>query len=114
MIRFYMDVHVPAAITKGLRIRGVDVLTAQEDGFQLEVDPRVLERCAELRRVLFTRDRDFIKIVNSLSFAGRPFAGVFFAYSKATPFARIIDDLLLIANTSDWEEWQNRFEVIPL
>ena len=32
MVRFYMDVHVPAAITQGLRLRGVDALTAQEDG----------------------------------------------------------------------------------
>ncbi len=31
-LRFYMDVHVPQAITDELRRRGVDVLTAQEDG----------------------------------------------------------------------------------
>src|SRR5207302_1334872 len=31
-IRFYMDVHVPRAITEGLRLRGIDVVTAQEDG----------------------------------------------------------------------------------
>ena len=29
-VRLYMDVHVPLAITEGLRLRGVDVLTAQE------------------------------------------------------------------------------------
>lgn len=28
----YMDVHVPSAVTEGLRRRGVDVLTSQEDG----------------------------------------------------------------------------------
>ncbi len=26
----YMDVHVPSAVTEGLRRRGVDVLTSQE------------------------------------------------------------------------------------
>ena len=31
-LRLYMDHHVPAAITDGLRSRGVDVLTAFEDG----------------------------------------------------------------------------------
>ena len=30
-ILLYMDVHVPRAITLGLRMRKVDVLTAQED-----------------------------------------------------------------------------------
>jgi len=27
-----MDVHVPRAVTMGLRLRAIDVLTAQEDG----------------------------------------------------------------------------------
>lgn len=30
-IGLYMDVHIPKVITIGLRLRGVDVLTAQED-----------------------------------------------------------------------------------
>ena len=30
-ISLYMDVHIPAAITEALRLRGVDVITAQED-----------------------------------------------------------------------------------
>ena len=31
-IAFYMDQHVPRAITIGLRLREVDVITAHEDG----------------------------------------------------------------------------------
>ena len=31
-IAFYMDHHVPRAITLGLRVRKVEVLTAYEDG----------------------------------------------------------------------------------
>jgi hypothetical protein len=31
-VKLYVDVHVRRAITEGLRLRGVDVLTAQEDG----------------------------------------------------------------------------------
>jgi hypothetical protein len=31
-VKLYMDVHVPRAVTNQLRLRGVDVLTAQEDG----------------------------------------------------------------------------------
>src|SRR5438876_4905474 len=33
-IAFYMDHHVPGAITLGLRLRGVEVLTAYEDGME--------------------------------------------------------------------------------
>ncbi len=32
ILSFYMEQHVPSAITRGLRRRGVDVLTAEEDG----------------------------------------------------------------------------------
>lgn len=31
-IAFHMDEHVPAAVSEGLRRRGVDVLTAREAG----------------------------------------------------------------------------------
>ena len=31
-VALYMEVHIPKAITVQLRLSGVDVLTAQEDG----------------------------------------------------------------------------------
>ena len=40
----YMDVHVPLPITCGLRRRGVDVLTAQEDQTTRLSDPELLRR----------------------------------------------------------------------
>jgi hypothetical protein len=40
----YMDVHAPRPITRGLRRRGVDVLTAQEDGAARAPDPELLRR----------------------------------------------------------------------
>ena len=44
--KLYMDEHVPSAITEGLRRRGVDVLTAQEDGRTGEDDPELLDRAS--------------------------------------------------------------------
>jgi hypothetical protein len=32
MLQLYMDVYVKAVITTGLQRRGIDVVTAQEDG----------------------------------------------------------------------------------
>ena len=51
-----MDVHVPGQVTRGLRLRGVDVLTAQEDGTTTFPDPDLLDRATALGRVLFTQD----------------------------------------------------------
>ncbi len=52
-----MDVHVRWSITDGLRRRGVDVLTAQEDGAARVDDLPLLDRVTELGRVLFAPDR---------------------------------------------------------
>lgn len=40
----YMDVHVPRAIAAGLKLRGIDVITAQEDEAATLPDPELLDR----------------------------------------------------------------------
>ncbi|MFZ0548719.1 MAG: DUF5615 family PIN-like protein [Candidatus Promineifilaceae bacterium] len=60
MIALYMDVHVHRAITNGLRLRGVDVLTAQEDGYRTASDAQLLDRATDLNRVLFSQDDDLL------------------------------------------------------
>lgn len=55
-----MDEQVPRQITAGLRLRGVDVLTVQEDERLGTPDPILLDRATELQRVMFSRDDDFL------------------------------------------------------
>src|SRR5579884_1049821 len=43
-LALYLDQHVPRAIATGLRLRGVDVLTAFEDGASDLDDPALLDR----------------------------------------------------------------------
>jgi predicted nuclease of predicted toxin-antitoxin system len=61
MIRLYMDENVIRAISRGLRQRGVDILTVIEDNRAGIADPKVLDRATELDRVLFTHDDDFLR-----------------------------------------------------
>ena len=61
---FYMDVHVPSAVTAGLRHRGVDVVTSQEDRTHESNDEALLERATELGHVLFTQDDDLLAIAS--------------------------------------------------
>ena len=53
-VHLCMDGHVRRAVTAGLRLRGVDILTAQENGTGKLPDPDLLDRATELGRVLFT------------------------------------------------------------
>jgi len=45
-VPLYMDHHVKAAVTDGLRKRGVDVLTCAEDGTDQSDDDEILQRVA--------------------------------------------------------------------
>jgi predicted nuclease of predicted toxin-antitoxin system len=67
---YYMDVHVPAAITEGLRRRAIDVLTSQEDGTRTSQDDELLQRATTLRRVLMSQDEDLLQIAHDWQAAG--------------------------------------------
>ncbi len=59
-VSLYMDVHVPRPVTRGLRRRGVEVLTAQEDGTARWKDADLLDRASVLNRLLFSQDEDLL------------------------------------------------------
>ncbi len=42
-IKFYLDEHVPKAVAKGLKRRGVDVITVVEAGLRGATDEKHLE-----------------------------------------------------------------------
>src|SRR5436190_17084271 len=52
-VKFYTDEHVPRAVARGLRQRGVDVLTAPQAGLLGATDEEHLERARAEGRVLF-------------------------------------------------------------
>jgi predicted nuclease of predicted toxin-antitoxin system len=52
-LKLYMDAHIPRVITDSLRARGIDVLTAQEDGADELTDPDLLDRATALGRILY-------------------------------------------------------------
>ena len=114
MIGLYMDVHIPRPITAGLRRRGVGVATAQAVGFGRAADPLMLDRATDLKRILFTRDRDFLQIIEQRFFAGVPHSGVVFAYATMLTYRQCIDDLELVSMASSVEEWLNNLVILPL
>ena len=85
-----MDVHVRRAVTNGLRLRGVDVLTTQEDGTARWPDDRLLDRAGELGRILFSHDDDLLTEAELRQQEGRPFAGVIYAHQLAITIGRCL------------------------
>jgi predicted nuclease of predicted toxin-antitoxin system len=113
-VRLYVDVHVRRAITEGLRLRGVDTLTAQEDGAREFDDADLLDRATALGRVLFTQDDDLLREAKRRQQTGETFAGVIYAHQLNVTIGQCIVDLELIAQASEPAEWINRTEYLPL
>jgi predicted nuclease of predicted toxin-antitoxin system len=108
-----MDEHVRRSITIGLRLRGVDVLTTQEDNRTATPDLLLLDRALELKRVMFSQDQDFLIEAHRRQSTGIPFAGVIFA-RQLVAVGDCVRDLEIIAKASDPEDLANRVEYIPL
>ena len=87
-IVLYMDHHVPRAVTVERRLRGVDVLTAYEDGASRLDDSKLLDRAHELQRVLFTQDDDLLAEATKRQREGIPFCGVIYAHQRRACHAR--------------------------
>ena len=114
MTAFYLDQHVPVAIARGLRLRGVDIVTAYEDGNAALDDEPLLQRASALGRILVTQDDDFLAIASAWQAAGREFAGIVYAHQLRIGIGRFIADLELIAKAAEMSHLRNHVEHLPL
>jgi hypothetical protein len=110
----YMDVHVPSAITEGLRRRGVSVLTSQEDGTREADDDVLLSRSTSLNRLIFTQDEDFLKLAPRWKSSGTSHAGIAFARQTGPSIGQLIEDLELLVQCATEDELRDRVIYMPL
>ena len=110
----YMDVHVPRAVTTALRMRAIDVLTAQEDGAAELDDGHLLERATELGRILVSQDVDLLREGTRRLREDREFSGIVYAHQLRVTIGRMVEDLELIARATSREEWRGRIEYLPI
>ena len=109
-----MDVHVRRAVTIGLRLRSIDVVTAQEDG-AAELDDRLLlERATELNRVLVSQDVDLLREGARMLMEGKDFSGIIYAHQLSITIGQMVEDLEVIATATMPDEWRGRIEYLPL
>ncbi len=109
-----MDVHVPRPITRALRKHGVDVITAQEDGTARWSDPDLLDRAAELDRVLFSQDEDLLVEAARRQRQGVVFKGVIYAPQLALTTGGSIEHLELLAKAGIPAGFANTVQYLPL
>jgi predicted nuclease of predicted toxin-antitoxin system len=113
-LKLYMDHHVPRAITIGLRLRQVDVLTAYEDQAHEIADPDLLDRATSLGRVLFTQDDDLLAEAMKRQHAEIVYGGVIYAHQQDVSIGQCVQDLELITTAGTEADVVNRVIYLPL
>lgn len=109
-----MDENAHGAITTGLRLRLVDVLTTQEDGHSGASDLDILDRATKLQRIVFTQDSDFLIEGNRRLQGGIEFGGIVYAHQLLVQIGDCVRDLEIIAKLGEPEEFLNRVQFLPL
>ena len=106
-IRLYTDEHVAWAVVKGLRERGVDVVTVEEAGLRGGTDEVQLAHALAEGRVVVSHDTDFLR----LHAAGVEHSGVVFG-AQDLSVGEVIFGLMLIVQVLDADEMVNHVEFI--
>jgi predicted nuclease of predicted toxin-antitoxin system len=117
VLRFVVDENFNNVILRGLLLRqpALDLLRIQDiAGMPGAADPVVLAWAADAGRIILTHDlatmphHAYARVA-----AGQPMFGVF-ATGDTSPLALVIDELLVIAECSEHEEWIDRVWYLPL
>ncbi|MFN0147830.1 MAG: DUF5615 family PIN-like protein [Dehalococcoidia bacterium] len=108
MLSYFLDEHVGAAVAAGLRLRGIQAVTAAEAGRRTLDDQGHIVWCAERGLVLVTTDTDFI----ALHVAGVTHAGIVWTPNQRRSVGELIRRLEALALARTPEGMANTLEYV--
>lgn len=91
-------------VTNGVSDRGIDAIPAQQAGLAGYSDEIVLEADTRLGRVVYTNDRDYLRIHST----GVPHAGIIFHREGKYSINQAIEDLEIACKVFEMDEMRNR------
>src|SRR5262249_32885591 len=96
------------------RLPGLDLVCAQDVGLSRAKEPEVLELAAKEGRILLTHDvSTMTKHAADRLRSGLPMSGVV-VVSQSLPVGKAIEDILLLAECSEENEWAGQIRYLPL
>jgi hypothetical protein len=113
-VTLYLDRNVDRAVRRGLRRREADVIDTDDDSTATLDDELLLARAADLGRVLFTHDDDFLAIAAQWRREGRDHAGIIYVHQLKLSVGEIIDNLEYLSKAHSPEELHNQVIYLPL
>jgi len=115
MLSFLADEDFNGRIARGLFLRknNLDLVRVQDIGLSGSGDEVVLEWAEDHGRILLTHDaRTIPRHVQDRLAEGYHFPGVFIVDDQA-PIGACIEDILLVAECSEIDEWRNLVYYLP-
>lgn len=109
-IRFHLDECAPTAIAHGLRRRGIDITTTQEEGLLHSPDESQLGFAAREGRVLVTQDADFLRLHGQ----GISHRGIVYYDPADVSIGRVIQGLVLIHGVLEAEDMWDHIEFLRM
>lgn len=113
-LALYLDENMARAIAIGLRVRGIDVLTAQEDNRRKTDDAILLDRAGALGRVMVSFDADMLAIGTQHQRNGTSFVGIIYAHPTRISVGKLLQELELIATIGEPQDIANTILYLPL
>lgn len=108
-MRFLADEHIELPIVTGLRLLGIDAISVNEAGKRESDDEEIMKFAKENKRVIITRDSDFIKLHRK----GMEHPGIVFI-PKFLVIGKIIEEIEKVSILFESEHIKNTVIYIPL
>jgi len=100
-VAFCMDVHIPMAIIRHLRLRSVNVATVTGEGANTLSEKALLQLTRAHGRVIFARDIRFKTLAENWQRTGKPFAGLIHDHAEGASIGQYVRDLELITKACE-------------
>ena len=107
-IGFQLDDHIPSAVARALRRRGIDVETAAEAGLISAPDREQLSYAHAAGRVFVTHDPDFLRLHRQR----QQHAGIAYCEQGTRSVGQIVAGLVLIYEVLEPGEMLGRVEFL--
>jgi hypothetical protein len=106
-VSFYTDEQVAKAVARGLRLRGIDAITAAEANMLGQADEDHLRRALDMRRVMVTMDEDYLVLHAS----GIDHAGIVYV-PQGTSVGHLVRGLQFLFDVTNADEMHGRLEYL--
>jgi len=116
MLAYLADENLDRSVVRGLlrRKKELNIVRVQDVGLSGAKDVPLLEWAAHENRLLLTHDvRTITKHAYARAEAGLRMPGIV-EVNSSLPIGQVIDDLLLLAECSQEQEWEGQILYLPL